>query len=96
MDVRCRIEPLGQLRVRQGERQITRLRSRETIVHPAPLAGHIRKAHPQRPLHPPSWLDSPPHLVYLNYGCCFTRTPANPHVADQVQDSSYGTGPRRE
>jgi predicted ATPase/DNA-binding SARP family transcriptional activator len=47
MDVRWRIELLGGLRATQGDREITRFRSRKTGALLAYLAYHLARAHPR-------------------------------------------------
>ena len=95
MDGRCRIEPLGQLRVTQGERETTRFR----IQKRGALLGYVPyqpcKDHLLPPSPPPLCVGGPTHLTCLTHGC-FIHTPTRPHVADQVEDRSYGAGPRRE
>ena len=45
MDVRCRIELLGRLRVKQGEREITRFRTQKTGAVLGYLAYHREPNH---------------------------------------------------
>ena len=91
MDARCRIELLGRLRVTRGEHEIMRFRAQK----PGALLGYLADQScggcllPAFP--PPSWVESPTHLTCLAHGCCFTRTPARPHVAHQVEDRSGDT-----
>ncbi len=50
MDARCRIEMLGGLRVRQGERVITRFCTEKTAALLAYLAYHLEQSHPREVL----------------------------------------------
>jgi len=50
MDVRCRIELLGRLRVKQGEREITRFRTQKTGALLGYLAYHLERTHPREVL----------------------------------------------
>ncbi len=47
MDVRCRIELLGRLRVQQGDREITRFRTQKTGALLGYLAYHLERTHPR-------------------------------------------------
>jgi len=60
MDVRCRIDMLGGLRVRQGEREITRFRTEKTAALLAFLAYHLDHAHPREVLAELLWPWSAP------------------------------------
>ena len=55
MDVRCRIELLGRLRVTQGNREITRFRTQKTGALLGYLAYYIQSAHPREVLAEVVW-----------------------------------------
>jgi len=46
MDVRCRTELLGRLRVKQGERGITRFRTQQTGALLGYFSYHLERTHP--------------------------------------------------
>jgi predicted ATPase len=58
MDPRCRIELLGELRVQQGERTITRFRTRQTGALLAYLAYHLGRHLPREVLIEAIWPDA--------------------------------------
>src|SRR5690348_1724002 len=60
MDVRCRIELLGGLRVQQGERIITRFRTQKCAVLLAYLAYYRQQAHPREVLIEMLWPECEP------------------------------------
>ncbi len=60
MDVGCRIELLGRLRVTQGEREITRFRTQKTGALLGYLAYHAERAHPREVLIDLLWPESTP------------------------------------
>ncbi len=60
MDVRCRIELLGRLRVQQGDREITRFRTQKTGALLGYLAYHLERTHPREVLMDLLWPESAP------------------------------------
>src|SRR5687767_10903067 len=60
MDVRCRIELLGWLRVEQGGRAITRSRTRKTEALLAYLAYFCHRSHPRESLIDLLWPECDP------------------------------------
>src|ERR1051326_1049542 len=66
MDARCRIELLGGLRVRQGEREITRFRAHKYGALLAYLAYHLRQQHPREALIEMLWPEGEPEAQRHN------------------------------
>ncbi len=60
MDVRCRIELLGRLRVVQGDREITRFRTQKTGALLGYLAYHLERTHRRELLMDLLWPESAP------------------------------------
>ena len=60
MDVRCRIELLGRLRVQQGDREITRFRTQKTGALLGYLAYYTDRAHSREVLTDLLWPESAP------------------------------------
>jgi predicted ATPase len=60
VDVRCRIELLGGLRVVQGERVVTRFQTQKTASLLAYLAYHLRQNHPREVLIEMLWPETEP------------------------------------
>ncbi|HLK60767.1 MAG TPA: BTAD domain-containing putative transcriptional regulator, partial [Chthonomonadaceae bacterium] len=60
MDTRCRIEMLGELKLLQGDRAITRFRTYKTGVLLAYLAFYRQRAHPREELIALLWPDCEP------------------------------------
>ena len=63
MDARCRIELLGRLRVTQGEREITRLRTQKTGALLGYIAYHLERTHPREVLMELPWPGAAPGLT---------------------------------
>ena len=70
MDVRCRIELLGRLRVQQGDREITRFRTQKTGALLGYLAYHLERTHPREVLMDILSCRSHPRAELLPLGAC--------------------------
>ena len=60
VDAKCRIDMLGELRVRQAGQEITRFRTRKSAALLAYLAYHLDRGHPREVLTELLWPWSPP------------------------------------
>ena len=60
MDARCRIQLMGELRITQGERVISRFQTQKTGALLAYLAYHLQQSHPREVLMELLWPESEP------------------------------------
>ena len=97
MDARCRIELLGQLRVKQGEREITLFRTQKTGALLGYLAYQLQEACPRELLTQPLWLRATQRPACFDCGSWrLVQTSKCARVPREAEDGSSGTGPRRK
>jgi hypothetical protein len=96
MDVRCRMELLGRLRVTQGEREVTRFRTQKTGALLGYLAYHLHETDPRKPPLRPSWPETTRRSTSFNCGGWLFQVTEGPHISREVEDGPRGTGPRCE
>ena len=70
MDVRCRIELLGRLRVTRGDREITRFSTQKTGALLGYLAYHLKHTHPREVLMDILWGGGHPRAELLPRAHC--------------------------
>src|SRR5438094_807818 len=88
-ETRCRIELLGDLRVRRGDRVITHFETRKTAALLAYLAYHLHRSHPREVLAEILWPEEDPEATRARLRQALAalrraievRGPPDPHLA---------------